>query len=151
MVNPYKELAKECRQKRIAYAEEQKRIAEAERRAAEEAARKAQEEARLAQAEKLEAEGNKEQADKVIDAPAAPAPVVPKRETAEVKGARTTWTAEIEDLGKLFETLSKNPPALNEDQTAKFLTIIKAHDMARAFKTNLSSIMPGLKSVKKIS
>ena len=153
IVSPHTDVAKAARRKCIAYSEEQKKIAAAEARKQAEILRQKEEDERIEAAKKLEDEGKTEQATQVLEAPAMPAPAIPVEPTVSVKGAREIWSAEITDPKAMFQAFGSGKatmPELTEDQLSQLCTVLKLHDLARALKSNLDAMVPGLHAAERI-
>lgn len=92
----------------LAYQQAQEKIRQEELRLAQAAAAKLEEERRLQEAIELEAQGFKEEAAQVLDevrlAPAVIVQAAPKKIAGSV--TRTTWTAQVDDLGKLVKAVA---------------------------------------------
>jgi len=89
------------------FVEAEERRAERERLAAEAAATEESDEDRLERAMALESQGRHEEAERVLEEPATPAP--PPKPVAKTKGVSTrkTWVGEITDLGLVVRAISE--------------------------------------------
>ena len=137
LCDPFDEIARNARRKRIDWTQEEQRKAQVAMRKAEDEARKQAEEERITEAEQLEKQGLKEEASAVLDAPVAPV-FVPQVEAPSVKGARTKWGMNIVDVNALFKALPDSPfmPDLTSAELEKLATLLKLTRHATSLKSN---------------
>lgn len=130
------------------YEREEQRKAAAERKRLEDEARRKEEDARLRQAIAAESAGDDALAEKIIETPAAPRPViVPRPAVASVSGvtAVTRWSAEVTDIGALVRHVATHPDLLHLISP----NLVALNQMARAQQAKLA--IPGVRAVSETS
>lgn len=135
LLAPAKEAERIVKAAMLAWSQAEEKRAREEQAAAEAAARKEAEEAQLALAAEVEAGGDHEGADAILDAPTYTPPVVARKAAPKVAGisVRTTWSAEVTDLGALVRAIAKGSAPLN----AIVPNMTALNGMARAMKGQL--------------
>ena len=101
LCEPFVALQKQGKQALDTYSADMRLIAEEKQRKANKEAQAQAEEIRIKQAAELESQGNAKQAEALLDAPIAPAPVAPVKDIPKRKGAREIWYVEVTEPFKV--------------------------------------------------